>query len=235
MKPHEKDVRGQQHEEQRGNDTDVKVEESSQRLRADVSPAAEHVQERRPDQRHLGDHVRPDRRRPVGELVVHQRVARKGEAERCQEQPHADHPRELARTTIAARDEDADHVQKHRDHHQLTGRLMEAAHQPSESHRKSDLTHALIGVHRLRHVVERQENASDHQHGEEHRGRPAQGPEPGLQVDGQAFLESRPAPSSWYRQPLRDRRLQSREHHAVADGGRTVILTKTCPSRTSTG
>ena len=235
VEPDQEDVAEHGDQEHGGDDADVEVVEARQRLRVDVGAAAQHVEQRRADQRDFRDHVRPHRRGPVGELVVDERVAGEREGQREEEEGHADDPGQLPGPPVPARDEDTDHVKQHRQDHELGRALVQTADQPAEPHGERDLPDALVGVHRIGDVVEGQQDAGHDLHAEEQRGRATEGPDPGLEVNGQALFERLPGHAGRHRDPLGDPVPEHDPAHAPTTGGRTLILTKTSPSRTSTG
>ena len=130
------------------------------------------------DERRVPRERRAHGDRPDRELVPRQQVARERQAEREEQQDHADDPVELARRLVGPGVEHAGHVQRHAEDHEVGAPPVQVAHEVAEEHRRADALH--VGE-RLRApdvggrpVEEHQEDAGDREQDEQEERQPAQ-------------------------------------------------------------
>ncbi len=192
--------------------------EAEQRARPDLVAPDQEVLHRRADDRDVVDEVRTDRNRPVAQLVPGKQVAREGEAEREQQQHHADGPVELARLLVRARVEHADHVQRDDEHHEMRRPSVDVADQLTEADPGLQTLHVAVGGGRGRRVDEHQVHARDQQDPEEDRSdepeaeRIAQSQHPSRNLDRVDVQEE--VAERLQRAPTRRVELRMTEHRA---------------------
>ena len=94
----------------------------------------------------------------------------KENAERQQQQHHADDPVELARLLVGAGVEDANEVQRDDEHHQVRRPAVHVPDELSESDAGLQVLHVAVGRADRRRVHEHEVHAGDEQDAEEHCG-----------------------------------------------------------------
>ena len=127
-----------------------------------------------------------DRHRPERQLVPRQQVAGEGKEQRDQQQRQTDQPVGGALCSVRAGEEDAQHVQKHHQHHQVRRPAVLVAQQPAEPDDVVDVLDAPVGLLGGRHVEEHQQHAGDRQDQEEEGG---DGAEPQAVAPREALLD----------------------------------------------
>ncbi len=114
--------------------------------------------------------VRADRDRPVRQLVPGEQIAREGEAERDQQQHHADDPVELAGFLVGTGVEDAHEMERDDEHHEVRRPAVHVADQLPEAHAGLQVLHVAVRGTDRRCVDEHQVYARHEQYPEEHHG-----------------------------------------------------------------
>ena len=135
-------------------DADVQAVEPGERLVAVVGAPDHDLLEVRADHRRTAHDVGRDLGRPVALLVPGEQVAGQAEAEREEQQGHAEPPVELAGPAIRAGPDDLEQVQGQQHHHRLRREVVDAADEPAVPHVVADVEDARPG-HRGRRAVRR--------------------------------------------------------------------------------
>src|SRR5579872_5879007 len=162
------EVDGKQYREHQRQADDMQGIEADQRGLADANrTAGEDGVRLGAEQRRVAGHIGADGDGPVADLVPRQEVAGEAQQEGGEKEDHANHPVELTRRLIGAMVEDADHVQRDGDDHQVRGPAVHVAHQLAEGDGAVDLLDVAIGDALLGDEIEHQEDAGDGQHQEE--------------------------------------------------------------------
>ena len=126
------DVRRQAEHEQGRQDAHVEAVEPGERSGCRIRPADDDLLEVRADDRRPPHDVGGDLRRPVALLVPGKQVAGQAEAQRHEQQGHAEPPVDLAGRAVGAGEQDLEQVQGQQDDHRLRAEVVDAPDEPAE-------------------------------------------------------------------------------------------------------
>jgi len=188
----QKQVRAYERQQHNGEYPDVTGEEPLQGERAQVGAAAQGFENELAEEGNGPCDLRADGGGPVRALVPREQVAGEAHAERGDQQADADQPGQFTRVLVRGSDKDTQQMEEDHDHHERRTPVMDAAHQPAESHIVHDVGDAVVGVVGRGRVVDRQKNSRHSLHNEqEQRGRAERVPPVALRFGAveQVFLQ----------------------------------------------
>jgi hypothetical protein len=128
------------------------------------------------DQRNCGGQVGADGDGPECKLVPGQQVTRVAEQQRDQKEHYADHPVELARSSVRTAIEDFKHVREDQEDHQLRRPAVQIPEKESRRYDKLQVLHVGVGLRHRRVVVKHEQNAGDDKDQERPKGKRAKVP-----------------------------------------------------------
>ncbi len=121
-------------------------------------------------QRSVTANVSSHRDGPEGELIPRQKIAGEGQSQGEQEQNHPNHPVELSRPLVGPGVKDAAHVKEDADHHAMGRPPVHVAQKASQVDHELKVFHVLVGLGRIRPIVEHQRYPGGHQDQKEEEG-----------------------------------------------------------------
>jgi hypothetical protein len=129
-----------------------------------------------PRTRHVGDHGRADRDRPVGQLIPRQQVSGEARTQDCDEQEEADHPVELPGTVESPGEVHTQQVEDGDKDQEVGTPVVDVAHELTEPDLGLQAQHRAMSARWNGFVHEHQEDAREQKQGEQHERHPAQTP-----------------------------------------------------------
>ena len=155
----------------------MEAKESDQRGSSHLRAAAEKNHDGMADDGNLSGHLRAHRGGEEGQLVPGQQIAAEAESHDQKEQQHAGDPCQLAGLAVGLEKQDAEHVGKGGEDHQIGGPGVDGTNQPAKLHAGHDVLHAFEGLVGAGTVIEQQQDAGEHlDHEEKERDAPEEVP-----------------------------------------------------------